>query len=157
MKHKIDLQKLDAAATELGIKLPDFLRTFYEERSDLIKRFKELSRDEDHITLSTDFDWILSYNRDFLQLPKTEGPCKNKICIGTDGCGNDSFIILEDPDKRVFKLDHEIANELIDPDTGDFDWEDERMEKYASLEDYLREEIKFLEEFRNSNGYILKK
>ena len=90
----------------------------------------------DYITISSDADWMIEHNRDFLQLPNNEGICRNKICIGTDGCGNDSFISLVGDDKRVFFIDHEIAGDLIDPDTNDFRWEDKELEKFDSLEDY---------------------
>lgn len=148
-KFQIDFEKMDKAEKELGIQLPEFFRRFYQEQSALIKKFKNLNRDEDYITLTTDFDWMLEFNRDFLQLPKSEGLCAGKICIGTDGCGNDSFISLSGDDERVFKIDHEIGQELFDENTGDMNWEDERMEKYASLEQYLKDQIKFLREFRN--------
>ena len=148
-KNRIDLKQLEQLEQALNIKLPDFFLRFYSEEVKLINKFKKLSNDEDFIGLTTDFDWMIEYNRDFLQLPKTEGLCKHKICIGTDGCGNDSFISLETKDTRVFKVDHEIADDLLDDSTDDFNWEDERMEKYDSLRHYLKEEIKVLKEFRS--------
>lgn len=70
-KFQIDFEKMDKAEKELGIQLPEFFRRFYQEQSALIKKFKNLNRDEDYITLTTDFDWMLEFNRDFLQLPKS--------------------------------------------------------------------------------------
>jgi hypothetical protein len=37
----------------------------------------------------------------------------------------------------------------MDEEIGDFNWEDDRMEKYDTLESYLKEEIQILKEFRN--------
>lgn len=32
-----------------------------------------MANDEDYIYLTTDFDWMIEHNRDFLNLPNTEG------------------------------------------------------------------------------------
>ncbi|TSE03677.1 SMI1/KNR4 family protein [Aquimarina algiphila] len=148
-KNDIDIKQIERVEQKLNIQLPSFFVDFYIKKEKLIRKFKKLSNDEDYITLTTDFNWMIEFNRDFHKLPRTEGLCKNKICIGTDGCGNDSFISLDGNDFRVFKIDHEIANDLIDKESGDFMWEDDRMGTYDSLEHYLEEEIKSLKEFRN--------
>ena len=148
-KQTIYINQIEKVEQELNIQLPSFFADFYKEKKKLIRKFKKLSNDDDYITLTTDFSWMIEFNRDFHKLPRTEGLCKNKICIGTDGCGNDSFISLDGKDTRVFKIDHEIANDLIDKETGDFMWEDDRMESYESLANYLEEEIKVLKEFKN--------
>lgn len=148
-KKSIDIKQIEKVEQELNIKLPSFFISFYKEHEALIRKLKKISNDEDYITLTTDFNWMITFNRDFHNLPRKTGLCKNKICIGSDGCGNDSFISLDENDKRVFKIDHEIANELIDTKTGDFNWEDDRMEKYNSLKQYLDEEIKILKQFKS--------
>ncbi|MCT4622174.1 MAG: SMI1/KNR4 family protein [Schleiferiaceae bacterium] len=148
-KNKIDSKGIERVEKELKIQLPSFFKDFYDHQEKLIGKFKKLSNDEDYIALTTDFQWMIEVNRDFHKLPREEGIGRNKICIGTDGCGNDSFISLDGLDTRVFKIDHEIATELMDEEIGDFNWEDDRMEKYDTLESYLKEEIQILKEFRN--------
>ena len=133
MHRTLDIDKVEK---ELNIKLPQFFIDFHLN-SELITELRDLSNDLDYITISSDADWMIEHNRDFLQLPNNEGICRNKICIGTDGCGNDSFISLVGDDKRVFFIDHEIAGDLINPDTNDFRWEDKELEKFDSLEDYV--------------------
>lgn len=147
-KNKIQIDKLKEVERALNVRLPGFLWDFYRNEWKLIQKFHKMNNDSDYIALTIDFDWMIEMNRDFLKLPKTEGLCRGKICIGTDGCGNDSFISLEAYDQRVFFIDHEIAGELIDPAINDFMWEDERLEKFNSLKEYLEYKIKILKEIR---------
>ena len=89
---------------------------------------------------------MIAHNRDFLKLPSESGPCRNKICIGTDGCGNDSFVSLSNDDPRVFFVDHEVSEDFFDPAVQDFDWEHEELEKFPSLKAYVEEQIQIYEE-----------
>ena len=146
-KYKIDLDGLAKVEKVLDVKLPHFLWDFYQNEARLIGKLRRVSRDTDYIHFTTDFEWMLSHNRDFLKLPKKEGICRNKICIGTDGCGNDSLVTLSNDDQRVFFIDHEIAGELIDPETDDFKWEDDELEKYDSLKAYVKDMIQLYRGF----------
>lgn len=123
---------------ELKVKLPEFFVEFHQHHQELIKTLRKLLNDEDYITLSTDANWIIEHNSQFLNLPNNKGFCRGKLCIGTDGCGNDSFIDLTGEDIRVFFIDHEIASELMNDAKDDFNWEDERLEKYSSIEEYVK-------------------
>lgn len=145
-KEKIDLEGLAKVEQELKVKLPGFLWDFYRNESRLIRRLRRVSKDADYIYLTTDFNWMITHNRDLLKLPKTEGVLRNKICIGTDGCGNDSFISICGEDQRVFFLDHEIAGDLMDKEKDDFKWEDANMEKFPSLKKYVKYQIRLYRE-----------
>lgn len=145
-KEKIDFESLKRAEIALGIQLPDFFWDFYRNEARLIRKLRVVSKDADYIFLTTDFDWMIKHNRDLLQLPRTDGICRNKICIGTDGCGNDSFISLTGDDERVFFIDHEMAGELIDHDLNDFKWEDEELDKFDSLKAYVKYQIRMYQE-----------
>lgn len=123
---------------ELKVKLPEFFVGFHQRQQALIKTLRKVLNDEDYITLSTDANWIIEHNSQFLNLPNNKGFCRGKLCIGTDGCGNDSFIDLTGEDKRVFFIDHEIASELMNDAKDDFNWENEKLEKYSSLEEYVK-------------------
>ena len=136
----VDLEALRNTEQALGTTFPAFLWKFYQEETALIAELKRRTKGDD-IFLTTDFDWLLTHNRDFLKLPSDSGICRNKICIGTDGCGNDSVISLLGDDERVFFLDHEIASELIDHDQNDFNWEHPEMISYSSLKEYVKEFI----------------
>ncbi len=129
---------LDRIEKELDIKLPSFFKKFHLEKAELINKFHNISNDFNYIVISSDTDWIIQYNRDFLKLPRSHGICRNKLCIGTDGCGNNSFISIIGDDQRVFFIDHEYAEQLMNQTINDFEWENEELEKYKSLEEYLK-------------------
>ena len=131
----LDLHKIEQ---ELALQLPAFFKQFHQEQQALITHFREVSNDADYIILSSDTEWLITHNRDFLGLPSTTGVYRNKLCIGTDGCGNDAFISLIAHDTRVFFLDHEESHEYFDQDINDFKWEDDNLTKYNSLEEYVR-------------------
>jgi len=145
-KHKINLDGLTKFEKELDVKLPNFLWNFYRNESRLIGKLRKVSNDADYIYLTTDFEWMIVHNRDLLKLPKKEGICRNKICIGTDGCGNDSFISLSNSDQKVYFIDHEIAGDLIDTEVDDFRWEDDNLDKFDSLREYVKYQIKMYRE-----------
>ena len=150
MNRTLDIEKVEK---ELGIKLPDFFIDFHRQQAQLLEELRNVSNDFDYITISSDADWMIEHNRDFLKLPNEAGLCRNKICIGTDGCGNDSFISLLGNDKRVFFIDHEIAGELIDEEINDFKWEDEEMTRYESLEEYVKFYMIFIEVYKDE-GFV---
>jgi hypothetical protein len=69
-----------------------------------------------------------------LELPKSKGFSSNKICIGTDGCGNDSYISLDETDTNVYFLDHESWAEDVgliydyDKNEYNFDFENDDID-----------------------------
>lgn len=135
MTRTLDTAKVEK---ELGITLPKFFIEFHHQNVQLIAELRKVQNDFDYIIISSDTDWMIQHNRDVLKLPRQIGLCRGKICIGSDGCGNDSFISLIGDDKRVFFIDHEIAGELVDQQIGDFKWENEELDKFESLEDYVK-------------------
>lgn len=137
MSRTLDFAKVEQ---ELGVKLPSFFIEFHQNEEVLIQELRALNNDFDYITISSDADWMIEHNRDFLGLPRDEGMCRNKLCIGTDGCGNDSFISLDGKDQRVYFLDHEDIDEFgfIDEENEDFKWEHEELSKFDSPADYVK-------------------
>ncbi len=136
--YTFDASELAAVEQALNLRLPDFVWSFYEKQAELISELRLVSNDEPYIYLSTNFDWIVAQNRDFLHLPRASGPCRNKICLGSDGCGNDMFVHLTGTDETVYQLDHEIAWELFDEAADDFRWDDPQMNRWPSLIEYCR-------------------
>ncbi|MCB0735502.1 MAG: SMI1/KNR4 family protein [Flavobacteriales bacterium] len=145
-KKSYDPNDLAAVESALNISLPAFVHDFYAHESALIQKLRKMANDEDYIYLTTDFDWMIEHNRDFLNLPNTEGFCRGKLCIGTDGCGNDTFISLSGDDPRVFCLDMDTTAELMDEATNDFRWEDDALIKHDSLKHYVEDRITMLKE-----------
>lgn len=146
MSGTLDVEKVEK---ELGIKLPSFFTEFHRQNVEMIGELRLAANDFDYIVISSDADWMIQHNRDFLRLPREVGLCRNKICIGTDGCGNDSFISIVDDDPRVFFIDHEIAEKLIDIEIEDFRWEDEELNKFSSLTDYVKYYIEIYQSARS--------
>ena len=136
MLTKNDFSKIEK---ELKITLPNSFKEFHLMKTDLID---ELYKTHGWEQLSVDSEWIIESNK-YMSLPfdREDGLCKNKIIIGTDGCGNDSVMSLDDSDSRVFIIDHEVASELISEITLDFDWDNERMPSCINLEDYVNKLI----------------
>jgi hypothetical protein len=59
------------------------------------------------LSLSTNPEWLISHNQSLFNRAKTDQYLSNKFCIGTDGCGNDTFINIDDNDDSIYFLDHE--------------------------------------------------
>ncbi len=129
---------LEAVQESLHLRLPESVHLFYRQQQELISELRLVCNDEPYVYLSTDFDWVIRHNASFLKLPRETGPCRNKLCLGSDGCGNDMFVVLDERDERVFQLNHEIASELYDPVLDDFLWEHPEMSTWESLEAYTR-------------------
>lgn len=130
----------DEIEKKLKIILPTSFKEFHLKKIDLIETLHKTYEWEQ---LSIEREWIIESN-EYMSLPfdREDGLCKNKIIIGTDGCGNDSVISLDNSDPRVFVIDHEIASELISEETLDFDWDNERMTSFPNLEEYVIEIIR---------------
>lgn len=117
-------EELKGIEAKFKVELPKFYKDFHLQDQELIVE----AYLADDIWFSTNKKWLINHNRVFLQLPRADGLIRNKICIGTDGCGNDAFINLDENDKRIFILDHEIASDFLDEELMDYKWDE--METY---------------------------
>lgn len=128
----LDIHAFGEIEAALQIKLPTYYKDFHLTEHDLVAKLRSLTitgiYQEDQLYLASNSKWIIEHNRDFLNLPRRKGFLSNKICIGTDGCGNDSFISLDGNDTNVYFLDHEsweddLGLELdFDFENNDVDW-----------------------------------
>ena len=85
----------------LKITLPSYYKDFHLCELELILKLRKREED-DMLSLSTNPEWLISHNKYLF----------NKFCIGTDGCGNDGFINLDDADDNIYFLDHKKITPL---------------------------------------------
>lgn len=163
MKY-LDQEAFTAIEESLSIKLPTHFKNFHLYERDLIAKLRELQIDsnDEWECIATYPQFIIEQNRDFLQLPKYKGFAKNKICIGTDGGGNDSFMSLDEKDTNVYFLDHEDfaydagieCNEVgelkFDFENDDIDWAIFIMAN--NLVEYIEKQTKWKKEFHQEQA-----
>lgn len=143
MIRTLDIPKVEK---ELGIKLPSFFTNFHLQNTQLIEELRNVSNDADYIIISSDADWMVEHNRHLLK-SSPEGLFSNKICVEEDGCGNYSFISIFGDDKRVFFIDHEIADEFIDKEDNAINWESDTLTKFENLVEYVKYNIEAYKSF----------
>lgn len=97
---------------ELKIKLPEYYKDFHLSQIELILKLRKLEAD-DMLHLSTNPNCLKSHNRDLFEFSQNNKYLENKFCIGTDGCGNDSFMSFDENDKNFYFLDHESVEQKI--------------------------------------------
>ncbi len=144
---KNDFEKIEKA---LGIKLPEHYKIFHLTEKELLKKLRESDPwPEDHsIGIATDVNYIIEMNT-LMKLPSTSGPVRNKLAIGGDGCGGNSFMDITDPgNTTIFFLPHDEYEheEIFDEDNDDFRWDHEGLKGQKSLKAYTSELIRFNEE-----------
>ena len=142
-----DFNKLEQ---ELQIELPAHYKKFHLQEIALIKKMREGPlTDQDHLSLATDADWLLQTNQE-IGVPVLTGPCRGKLCVGTDGGGNDFFINLENPgDTVVYQAAHDgfPREEIFDEKLDDFIWSHDGLQMGRNLEDFVKQDIQAIKEF----------
>ncbi len=101
--------------SSLKITLPSYYKDVHLSELELIAKLRELQED-DMIYLSTNPEWLIHHNQYLFNRAKTEQYLSNMFCIGTDGCGNDSFINLDENDTNIYFLDHEKTTPQLEID-----------------------------------------
>jgi hypothetical protein len=111
----LTLDSISFIESSLKIVLPSYYKDFHLSELELILKLRKLEED-DMFYLSTNPEWLISHNQSLFNRAKTDQYLSNKFCIGTDGCGNDSFINLDDNDDNVYFLDHEKITPQLEVD-----------------------------------------
>lgn len=127
----------------LGISLPPHYKDFNLHQHPLIDRLREHGENDDTLTLITDLDFLLEISG-FFEIPKSEGPCRNKFVIGQDGCGNFYLIdLLDHENTKVYFLDHDSyeEEEVFDVEKNDYKWEEHPgLSVGSSIPDFVEKE-----------------
>ncbi|HAV12262.1 MAG TPA: hypothetical protein DCX06_02035 [Opitutae bacterium] len=96
-----------------GLVIPCSLKTFFEDA-----RRKKSTRSSEHLdrVFMTESELISANDRVRNNSPYSEVWDANWLVIGTDGSGNDYFIVTGSNDVRIYELDHEqVLDEQYDP------------------------------------------
>jgi hypothetical protein len=104
--------------------------------------------DDHSIGIATDVNYIIEMNN-LLKLPSTTEPVRNKLAIGGDGCGSNSFIDISNPENTpVFQILHDeyAYEEIFDEEKDDFRWDHEGLKGEVCLTAYAMDLIRFNEE-----------
>lgn len=146
----LDSESLSKIEEKLNIKLPSYYKEFHISQIELISKLRNLEND-DMIYLSTNKNWLISHNYNLFEQSKTSLYLKNKFCIGTDGCGNDSFISLDENDLNIYFLDHEVEPVLEINQFGFLDPNLISLNTHSNLSKYVNNYIEIINEFIREN------
>lgn len=111
----LTLDSISYIENSLKITLPSYYKDFHLSELELILKLRKLEED-DILYLSTNPKWLISHNQYLFNRAKTDQYLSKMFCIGTDGCGNDSFINLNDSDNNIYFLDHEKITSQLEID-----------------------------------------